>query len=47
MNELNVVKLYLFNFNFMNDKGMCEYLEYGWIILGVGEIKDVFKEENN
>lgn len=47
MNELNVVKLYLLNFNPMNDTGTCEYSEHGWITLGAGEIKDVPKEENN
>lgn len=47
MNELNVVKLYLLNFNPMKDTGTCEYSEHGWIVLGAGEIKDVPKEENN
>lgn len=47
MTELNVVKLYLLNFNPMNDTGTCEYSEHGWIKLGAGEIKDVPKEENN
>lgn len=47
MNKLNVVKLYLLNFNPMKDTGTCEYSEHGWIKLGAGEIKDVPNEENN
>lgn len=47
MDELNVVKLYLFNFNFMNDIDMCEYLKKGLFILGVGEIKGKNKIKKN
>lgn len=45
MNELNVVELYLFNFNFMKDIDMCEYLKIGLIKLGVRE--RIYYEEKN
>lgn len=38
MNELNVVELYLLNFNPMKDTDTCEYSKNGSIKLGVREI---------
>lgn len=45
MNELNVVELYLLNFNPMKDTDTCEYSKNGSIKLGVREREHY--EENN
>lgn len=47
MDELNVVKLYLLNFNPMNDTDTCEYSKKGSFILGAGEIKGKNKTKKN
>lgn len=47
MDELNVVKLYLLNFNPMKDTDTCEYSKNGSFELGAGEIKGKKKPKEN
>lgn len=47
MDELNVVKLYLLNFNPMDDTDTCEYSKNGSFTLGAGVIKGEKKTKKN
>lgn len=47
MDELNVVKLYLLNFNPMKVTDTCEYSKNGSFKLGAGEIKGQKKTKKN